>query len=382
MLVNDDAPVSRRMAEVARRLTAKLPDDDVRAAVVFGSVAWGDANEASDIDLMLCVNRPVDYRVVTRVRVADILGRTAPEAPTSPVFADIDRISAEYFENAVDEGIWHGRVAHSLIFTDTDGWFAGLRARVTATFHDPDTCARRARPWYDASVAHSYAARHVLAEAEADDDLALATLHARLALENVAVALIETCGLRTSPTHFLASARRALETTGRGRLYAPLRRGLGLDVDLEAAAYGVEAFHVLAGALRRWLADPELVRQLGPEDVAWAVFTYADETYEEIAHKVAAMRCTGRAADLASYLDGLLKVSIRLNVGKALNLRLNGSSETPEVAEFHQALRAEPELYEQWCRGLRLPADRPEIIAALEAATQLRDSIAWPPRSR
>ncbi|NYH92358.1 nucleotidyltransferase domain-containing protein [Actinopolymorpha rutila] len=370
--MNDDASISRRMAEVARNLVAKLPDDDVRAAVVFGSVAWGDANEASDIDLMLCLDRPVDYRVVTRVRVADLLGRTFPELPTSPVFADVDRISAEYFENAVNDGNWHGRVAHSLVLTDTDGWFADLRARVTATFHDPDVCARRAGPWYDASLAHSDGAHH----ARADDDLTLATLHARLALENVAVALIETCALRTSPTHFLASARHALETTGLGHLYESLRRGLGLDVDLESAAYGAEAFGMLAEALRGWMADPELVRQLGPEDVAWAVFTYADETYEEIAHKVAALRGTGRAADLASYLDGLLKVSIRLNVGKALNLRLNDSSETPKVAEFHQTLRAEHALFDYWCRGLRLPANRAEITDALETAAQLRDSIA------
>ncbi|MGW0228008.1 nucleotidyltransferase family protein [Actinopolymorpha singaporensis] len=377
--MNDDASISRRMAEVARRLVAKLPDDDVRAAVLFGSVAWGDANEASDIDLMLCLDRPVGYRLVTRVRVADILGRTTPELPTSPVFADIDRISAEYFENAVDEGIWHARVARSLIFADTDGWFAGLRARVSATFRHPDMCARRARPWYDASLAHSEAARRLLTDA--DDDLTLATLLARLALENVAVALIETSALRASPTHFLASARSALETTGSGHLYEPLQRGLGLDVDLETAAYGVQAFHVLAGALREWLADPELVRRLGPEDAAWAVFTYADETYEEIAHKVAAMRGAGRAADLASYLDWLLKVSIRLNVGKALNLRLNGLSETPEVAEFHQALRAEPALFEQWCRGLRLPADRAEITAALAVGAQLRGRLTFPPPS-
>nr|WP_092888446.1 nucleotidyltransferase domain-containing protein [Actinopolymorpha cephalotaxi] len=362
------------MAEVAREVLAKLPDDDVRAAFVFGSVAWGDADEASDIDLMLCLNRPGDYREVTRVRVADVLGRTAPELPRSPVFADIDRISAARFENAVAEGNWHARVAHSLVLADTDGWFAGLRARVTGTFHDPDTCARRARPWHDASLTHSDGARHALAE----DDLALATLHARLALENVAVALIETCGLRTSATHFLASARRALETTGKGHLHEPLQRGLGLDVDIVVAGYGAESFGVLAEALRGWMTDAELVREMGPEHVAWAAFSYADQTYEEIAHKVAAMRATGRAADLASYLDGLLKVPIRMNLSKVVNLRLHGSLDVLGVAEFHQALRSEPALFESWCRGLRLPATRADVTAALEVAAQLRDGIALP----
>ena len=382
--MSDETSISRRMAEVAREVMAKLPDEDVRAAFVFGSVAWGDADEASDIDLMLCLDRAGDYREVTRVRVADVLGdagsrmpASEPTPPMAPIFVDIDRISAERFENAVINGNWHARVAHSLILTDTDGWFAGLRARITATFHDPDTCAGRARPWYDTSLTHSDGARHALAA----DDLSLATLHARLALENVAVAFIETCGLRTSATHFLASARCALETTGRGHLYDPLLRGLGVDVDLEVAAYGADAFRVLAEALRGWMSDPGLVREMGPEHVAWAAFTYADETYEEITHKVAAMRSTGRAADLASYLDGLLKVPIRMNLSKVLNLRLNGSLHVLRVAEFHQALRGEPELFEYWRRGLRLPADRAEVTATVEVAAQLQDSLALAPRS-
>ena len=173
----------------------------------------------------------------------------------------------------------------------------------------------------------------------------------------------------------------AVETTGCGHLYEPLRRGLGLDVDLESAAYGAEAFRVLAEALRGWMSDPELVREMGPEHVAWAAFTYADETYEEIAQKVAAMRGSGRAADLASYLDGLLKVPIRMNLSKVLNLRLNGSLDMLRVAEFHQALRAEPALFEYWRRGLRLPAAHAEVTAALEVATHLQEDLALHPRS-
>nr|WP_238362176.1 nucleotidyltransferase domain-containing protein [Actinopolymorpha pittospori] len=349
---------------------AKLPDDDVRAAFVFGSVAWGDADEASDIDLMLCLDRPADYREVTRVRVADLLGRTDPGTLTSPVFADIDRISAERFAKAVTDGVWHARVAHSLVLTDTDGWFADLRAQVSATFHAPESGARRAQPWYDASLAHLDAARHALA-----DDLTLATLRARLALENAAVGLLEACGLRNSTTHFLDSARRALELTEQTDLYQPLLRGLGVDVDLATAARGVETFHVLAEALRGWMADPEVAGQLRPEDVAWAAFTYADETYEEVAHKVAAMRGAGRSAALAAYVDGLLKTPLRMNLGKVLNLRLTGSSQILSITEFHLALRRETELFEHWCRGLRLPANRAEIAAALELATHLRDCI-------
>ncbi|GAA5030443.1 hypothetical protein GCM10023317_80390 [Actinopolymorpha pittospori] len=370
MPVNEDATISRRMAEVAHEVMAKLPDDDVRAAFVFGSVAWGDADEASDIDLMLCLDRPADYREVTRVRVADLLGRTDPGTLTSPVFADIDRISAERFAKAVTDGVWHARVAHSLVLTDTDGWFADLRAQVSATFHAPESGARRAQPWYDASLAHLDAARHALA-----DDLTLATLRARLALENAAVGLLEACGLRNSTTHFLDSARRALELTEQTDLYQPLLRGLGVDVDLATAARGVETFHVLAEALRGWMADPEVAGQLRPEDVAWAAFTYADETYEEVAHKVAAMRGAGRSAALAAYVDGLLKTPLRMNLGKVLNLRLTGSSQILSITEFHLALRRETELFEHWCRGLRLPANRAEIAAALELATHLRDCI-------
>jgi hypothetical protein len=78
------------MAEVARELVACLPDDDVYAAFVFGLVAWCDADRASDVDVTLCLNRPADYREVTRVRVADVIGRPCPDGP---LFADLDRIA-------------------------------------------------------------------------------------------------------------------------------------------------------------------------------------------------------------------------------------------------------------------------------------------------
>lgn len=365
--MSDSAVICRRMAEVAHEVMAKLPDGDVRAAFVFGSVAWGDADEASDIDLMLCLDRPADYREVTRVRVADLLGRTDPGAP---LFADIDRISWRRFENAVATGYWHARVAHSLVLTDTDGWFADLRDQVTASFHAPQSRGQRAKPWYDAGRAHLDAARQAIAA-----DPTLATLHARLALEDAAVGLLETCGLRNSATHFLDSARRALAMSGRVHLHQALMRGLGVDVDLATAELGVDRFHALAEALRAWMAEPDVARQLAPEDVAWAAFTYADETYEEVAHKVTAMRGAGRAATMAAYVDGLLRTPIRMNLSKVLNLRLTGSSQRLSVSEFHLALRTEPELFEHWCRGLRLPADRHEITAALELAEDLLEHL-------
>src|SRR2546427_12067557 len=84
------SPHCAHLIEVARRVVRHLPDTDVRAAVLYGSVAWGDADEASDLDIMLLLDRPMGYREVTRVRLADLFGHPLPNGP---VFADLDRLA-------------------------------------------------------------------------------------------------------------------------------------------------------------------------------------------------------------------------------------------------------------------------------------------------
>src|SRR6266511_3006005 len=79
-----------RLVGVARRLAEGFPDRDARAIFLFGSAAWGDADEASDLDIMLVLDRPAGYREVTRSRVADLLCLPAP-LTRGPLFVDVDR---------------------------------------------------------------------------------------------------------------------------------------------------------------------------------------------------------------------------------------------------------------------------------------------------
>ena len=66
-------PVSLRYreiaAETAARLLAAFPDD-IQAIVLYGSVARGDANEHSDIDLLVITPAAADYE--TRYKISGI----------------------------------------------------------------------------------------------------------------------------------------------------------------------------------------------------------------------------------------------------------------------------------------------------------------------
>lgn len=118
------------------------------------------------------------------------------------------------------------------------------------------------------------------------------------------------------------------------------------------------------------MADPAVGGRLSHEDRAWAEFTYGAQTYEEIAHKVDTFTRLGRAPALLYYLDGLLLVPIRLNVGKVLLLRADGAAGRITIPDFQAALRAEPALHETWLAALRL-TDAPAAEAADALAGQL-----------
>lgn len=65
------------LIDVARQVVDALDPPDLRGAFLFGSAVWGDADEASDLDIMLLQDRPTGYRKVVRARVADVLRRAA-----------------------------------------------------------------------------------------------------------------------------------------------------------------------------------------------------------------------------------------------------------------------------------------------------------------
>ena len=159
---------------------------------------------------------------------------------------------------------------------------------------------------------------------------------------------------------------------GSGDLGAGARAGLGLEGAAggaeapfagqlsgatvgAAVRRGLEGYAALAEALRGWMRDDAVAQALPPEDAAWAECTYGQETYDEIGHKVAAFLRTGRTPDAVYYLDCLLLVTARMNLGKVLMLRAEGSPHIPAPEEFHSVLRGgEPALFQAWVRALRL----------------------------
>ena len=339
-------PHCTRLIEVAHRLMDALPDSDVVAAFLFGSAAWGDADAASDLDLMLLLDRPAGYREGTRVRLADML---AEPLPNGPVFADLDRISAEGFAGIVADGGAGARVARSIVLKDTDGFYRRIRERVHAEYFSPEARAARFLKRREQAEEHLAAARR--AEREDGD---LAALHSRLALEGAGAALIELNDDRQSVTHYVESVGRALSALGAGHLSGPFLRMLSLDAPVEGAELSRGAYDAFAGALRAWVADPAVGGRLSAEDLAWAEFTYGAQTYEEIGHKAAAFRALGRIPALLYYLDGQMMVPIRINVGKVFLLRSTGAPGRMPIPEFQLALKDEPALYGEWVSALRL----------------------------
>lgn len=357
-------PRCAHLIAVARQVADRLVEPGLRAAVLFGSAVWGDADEASDLDIMILLDRPAGYREVTRVQVADLLGQPLPDGPR---FADLDRLSAATFEGVVAKGGWGSRVVHSLALKDTDGYYARLRDQVSAEFRAPAARAARWQRQREQVAVERVALRQAL---DAGDTI-LAALHARLAVNEAAVALIDRNDDRMSITHFVESTARALDRYGQSRLFTAFLQALALDAPPGSVERGRRAYQLFADALKGWLDDPVLHEQLSHEDRAWSAFTYAAETYEEIDHKVTAFRQHGRLPALLYYLDGLLLAPVRLNLGKILWLRAHGSAARVTEREFHQALQAYPTLFAEWVTALRPDTPRDAIEQADGLAGQL-----------
>lgn len=94
------------------------------------------------------------------------------------------------------------------------------------------------------------------------------------------------------------------------------------------------------------------------------MFTWCDETYEEIAHQVDTFTRLGRTQTLQHYLDGMLQVPVRINAGKVFLLRATGQPARMTIADFHLALRDEPALYAEWIQALRQDSNRAGVEEA------------------
>jgi len=347
--------------ETARRILTASPEAELAAAFVFGSAAWGDADETSDVDIVVLLDRNDDFRQVTRLRVGELLDKSSP----APRFADIDRISFERFRAAVAKGTWHHRVVNSVVLVD-DGRYAAIRQQVSASFDSVKERARRAGQHVEAARQHQRATAQ-----ERPGDPSLALLHARLAAEEAGTAVLEASGNRLSAAHYFDALNRALAASGHGDLVSELQRALALRCGRGGVQRGLDAYQVIAEALRRWMEDPTVANALGPEHVAWARFTYAPESFDEFNEKVGALLQANRGPEAVAYVDGLVKVPLRMNVSKVLNLRSNGTTDRMSIADFHVGLRAEPVLYSHWLEALRLGGTASDIDLAVDVSGRL-----------
>ena len=352
-----------RLIAVARQVVEALPDRNVRAAVLYGSVAWGDADAASDLDIMLLLDQPAVQRTVARERVADLLGHPLPHGP---LFADLDRVSTTSFEEAIAQGDGGERVTHSIILRDTESFYARIQGQVSATFFQPPVRAAR----FEARRVQAEVHRTALQAALGTDDL-LAALHARLAVQEAGAALIALDDGRYSTSHAVESTERALQRFGADDLVAPFHQALALEPASHRVTRSLRAYAAFADALKSWVEDPSLGGRLSVEDQAWAEFTYGPHAYEELGHKVSVLTLEGRVPVLLSYLDGLLLVPVRINIGKMLALRTTGTAAWMTIPEFHGALSQEAHLYQEWIAALRLSPLPQQISTADDLARRL-----------
>lgn len=353
-------PHCTRLINVACQLVEHLPDTDLRAAFLFGSAAWGDADAASDLDIMLLLDRPAGYREVTRIHPSDLLGYPLPDGPA---FADLDRISVETFVSLVQAGNWVQRVVNSIILVDTDDFYVRLRSQVSTAFWQPSARQERFQVRRKQADESRTAALNVLGV-----DEMLSALHARLALQHAGAALIELDEQRVSPSHFVESLEQALNHFN-SNLFARCLAALSLDVPYETVAKSLHAYDAFAAAIKRWTHDPAIESRLSQEDLAWARHTY--EKQEEITHKVADFTQTKRLPTLLYYLDGLFQVPICMQTGKIFQLRANGNAGRMTVPDFLVALRQEPALYDEWIAALRLSTERDHVLEVLNLTRQL-----------
>lgn len=356
-------PRSDYLVRVAQQLIAPLTTSELRAAFLFGSAAWGDADAASDLDIMLVLDRPAPYREVNRMRPDALMSSPVPDGPH---FADLDRISVDTFSDAVREGRWFQRIVHSVVLADTDAWYAQLRAQVCANYLAP--VARLAR--FEQKRTRVGARRAALRQI-ATEDAEMAALHAVLLLEEAAGALLEVANERVSRTHNVESLQQTLVHLNHPHLFLAWCRLLGLEAGPAGVSQSQQAFRIFANALQAWMAEPAIGVHLSVEDRAWAALTYSQETFDEIAQKVTLFQQANRLPALQHYLDGLLLVSVQRNIGKVLQIKANGATGDMDIRDFHAALRAYPHLYETWVTALRLRPLGDQLRRADDVAVQL-----------
>ncbi len=364
------SPLASNLREDWIRIATSLveeiaQEEPVLAAFLFGSVAWNDADAASDLDLMILVDREPPFREVTRIPVPK---RVHSRVTLRPEFADLDRMSKAWFFERVRAGAWAERLMHCVILSDRDGSLAALRDFAVASFVASNSRSQRFSH-LERSTTDYFAAA---AAARTSGDAVRAALADRMALETAATALIGAAGERFSSAHFLETVARILRELGetstsnalvdafmtasvdRVAVPGPFEGWMSRTVVPRPIADGITAYYILAEALKTQMMRASQAQSLSATDQAWAAFTFSPSTYQEMAAKVDKMLAVDRAQALQFYLQCLLLGPIRINFGRLYALDLFGSVRKLTPLEFFEGIRSDLTLSSAWVTGLGL----------------------------
>ncbi|MFD1675748.1 nucleotidyltransferase domain-containing protein [Alicyclobacillus fodiniaquatilis] len=350
--------------------------EPVLAAFLFGSVAWNDADAASDLDLMILVDREPPFREVTRIAIDKNLDS---RVRVRPEFADVDKVSKIWFFEQVRAGAWVERLVHCVILRDRDGTLAALRDDAAANFGESNYRFQRF------SKLESLTAEYLAESAAAyrDGDEPRAALANRMALETAALALIGAAGERFSSTHFIETVGKVLRGLGETEtdstfvaalttasvdmvtVPAPFDEWMSRKVLPRPIFDGITGYYTLAEALKTEMMRPTRSQRLSATDQAWAAFTYATSTYHEMADKVDKMLAAERVEALQFYLQSQILGPARINFGKLYALDMFGSVRRLTPLEFFAGIRSDTALSEAWVKGIGLNTLHGKEIPAL-----------------
>lgn len=350
--------------------------EPVLAAFLFGSVAWNDADHASDLDLMILVDREPPFREVTRIAIPKSL---ECRVTVRPEFADVDRVSKSWFYESVRAGAWVERLVHCVVLCDSDGTLAALRDVAVANFCEPNYRSQRFSKLETSTAEYlvQSAAAH-----SAGDELR-AALADRMALETAAMSLIGAAGERFSSTHFIETVGKVLWGLGEAetdRAFVAALTNASVDTVAVPAPFdgwmsrsvlprpifdGIAGYYTLAEALKTQMMHPTRSQSLSATDQSWAAFTYATSTYQEMADKVDKMLVSERGEALQFYLQSQILGPARMNFGKLYALDMFGSVRVLTPLEFFEGIRSDTALSEAWVKGIGLNRQNGQGILTL-----------------
>jgi hypothetical protein len=155
------------------------------------------------------------------------------------------------------------------------------------------------------------------------------------------------------------------------RYHSAELRALALDGAAESAERSLRIYRQFQDTLRAWLDDPVIRAAHSAEALAWARFSYGEESEEELRYKTETLRRLGKVATLQYCLDGMFHLLIGINFGRALHARLRGTADRVPLPTFQALLREVPALFDAWVAALHLAGDR--------GAAESTDALVWEP---